>query len=343
MVSSDNVAPFDRTQTALNRAALDNETILSGAFWEELRIFLAVAKTKSYNRAADLLGIAQPTVSRKVERLQRLLGAQLVVSTRQGARLTPRGMEVARVCANLDQFLFSLRNDLQAEAREEAAIVRISITDGLAALFVAPALAAFSTAHPKIQVHVKSPESLVSLRDNATDMMLSFMPTGPSDVTVRQMGSLHFLPFATRHYVEMYGLPTRENLEGHIFLQSELYAARTGVWDRWLALLERGRVAHYCDNSFAYAGLFKAGAGIALLGNYCVMDPALIALDLGVTVSVPMSVAALTERLKSRPVQIVFDWLAQIFGHSNPWFADEILLRGDGGTADAGFRTFFNL
>ncbi len=340
---SDTSSPFELTQTSLNRVALDNDTLLSGAFWDELRIFLAVAKTRSFNRAAHLLGVAQPTVSRKIERLQRLLGAQLIISTRQGTRLTPCGEEVAKVCANLDQFLFSLRNDLRAETSEEAAVVRVSITDGLAALFVAPALAAFALDHPRIQIHLKSPDNLISLRDNATDMMLSFMPAGPADVTVRRVGHLHFLPFATHGYVERRGLPTRENLEKHVFLQSELYSARTGVWRPWLALLERGRVAHYCDNSFSYAALTKAGAGVALLGSYSVMEPASVPLDLGATISVPMSVAALTERLKSKPVRIVFDWLAQIFDRSNPWFSDEVRLAGDKGPADAGFRKFFNL
>ena len=38
--------PFDEEQQPFNKTALDAETLLSGQFWAELRVFLAVAKTK---------------------------------------------------------------------------------------------------------------------------------------------------------------------------------------------------------------------------------------------------------------------------------------------------------
>jgi hypothetical protein len=45
--------PFDREQRVLNRSPLDDETILSREFWGELRVFLAVAKAKSFNDRHD--------------------------------------------------------------------------------------------------------------------------------------------------------------------------------------------------------------------------------------------------------------------------------------------------
>jgi hypothetical protein len=56
--------PFDPDQRNLVRSPLDNENILSGQFWGELRVFLAVAKAKSFNRAAEILNTSHPTVSR---------------------------------------------------------------------------------------------------------------------------------------------------------------------------------------------------------------------------------------------------------------------------------------
>ena len=51
--------PFDQEQQLLNRSALDDETLLSGRFWGELRVFLAVAKTKSFHRAAEITGTSK--------------------------------------------------------------------------------------------------------------------------------------------------------------------------------------------------------------------------------------------------------------------------------------------
>jgi DNA-binding CsgD family transcriptional regulator len=78
------LAPFSEDQQSLTRKSLEHDQILSGQFWGELRVFLAVAKAKSFNRAAEILNTSQPTVSRQVKRLQDLMGSQLFVPTDEG-------------------------------------------------------------------------------------------------------------------------------------------------------------------------------------------------------------------------------------------------------------------
>ncbi len=146
--------PFDEEQQ-LNKSPLDEETLLSGQFWGELRVFLAVAKTKSFNRAAEITNTSQPTVSRQVKRLQDAVGSQLFISTPRGVKLTQKGEALARALSRLDHTLFSITSDLKAESREAEGTVRVSITDGLNALFAAPALVQFSEQYPKIQLHLK--------------------------------------------------------------------------------------------------------------------------------------------------------------------------------------------
>jgi molybdenum-dependent DNA-binding transcriptional regulator ModE len=100
--------PFDQEQQSLNRSPLDDETLLSGQFWGELRVFLAVAKTKSFNRAAEITGTSQPTVSRQVKRLQDVVGSQLFISTPRGVKLTQKGEALARALSRFDHSLYSL-------------------------------------------------------------------------------------------------------------------------------------------------------------------------------------------------------------------------------------------
>ena len=56
--------PFEEQQS-FNRSPLDDETLLSGQFWGELRVFLAVAKSKAFNRAAEILNTSQPVRRRR--------------------------------------------------------------------------------------------------------------------------------------------------------------------------------------------------------------------------------------------------------------------------------------
>jgi len=335
--------PFEEQQS-FNRSPLDDETLLSGQFWGELRVFLAVAKTKSFNRAAEILNTSQPTVSRQVKRLQDIVGSQLFISTPRGVKLTQKGEALAKALAALDHTLYSITSDLRAETSEAEGIVRVSITDGLNALFAAPALAQFSDQYPKIQVHLKSPLNVMSLRDNQTDMMIAPSEPGTSsDIQVRRLGHFHFIPIAAKDYVQKYGLPTTDNLERHHFLQCEYYSAKTGLWDSWQHAMSRGRIAHYCDNTLAYTMLVKAGNGIGLLGTFSLVEPCLVPVPIGVQISIPLFLVALTERLKARPVRLVFDWLGGIFGSENPWFSDEFKLKNPTTDYDAGIRKMFNL
>ena len=181
--------PFDEEQQAFNKSSLDEETLLSGQFWAELRVFLAVAKTKSFNRAAEITNTSQPTVSRQVKRLQDIVGSQLFISTPRGVKLTQKGEALARALSRLDHTLYSITSDLKAETHEAEGIVRVSITDGLNALFAAPGVMRVLGQYPKIQLHLKSPLNLMSLRENQTDMMIGFAPSVSSDIAVQEARS----------------------------------------------------------------------------------------------------------------------------------------------------------
>ena len=133
------------------------------------------------------------------------------------------------------------------------------------------------------------------------------------------------------------------NLEQHLFIQSEYYLAKTGLWGSWQRAASRGRIAHYCDNSIAYGMLVKSGNGIGLLGNYTLVEPCMVPLDIGVRISVPLYLIALSERLNARPVRLVFDWLSGVFGRDNPWFSDELTLNNPPSEFDAGLRMMLNL
>ena len=334
---------FDEEQEAFNGSPLDDETLLSGQFWGELRVFLAVAKTKSFNRAAEITNTSQPRVSRQVKRLQDVVGSQLFISTARGITLTRSGNALAKALCRVDHTLYSVTRDLRAEASEAEGTVSVSITDGMNALFAAPALNQFSAQYPKIQLHLKNPINIMSLRENQTDMMIGISPAESSDIRFRRLGQLHFIPVVSKDYIRKHGLPTRNNLEQHHFLQSEYYLARTGLWDGWQQAVARGRIAHYCDNSFAYGMLVKAGQGIGMLGSYTLVEPCFVPLEIDLRISVPLYLIVLTDRLNARPVRLVFDWLSEVLGSNNPWFGDEFRLNNPPSAYDAGFRKMFNL
>lgn len=320
-------APFDPSQKTLNRSSLDDLRVQSGPFWGELRVFLAVAKAKSFNRAAEMLNMSQPTVSRQVKWLQDVVGSQLIIRTPNGIDLTPKGMELAASLLALDEKLFEISADLRAETANAEGLVRLCLTEALAGLFVVPNLAAFNERFPRIQLHVRNPTNLINFRDNQTDIMIGFGPAAQVEVTSARLGTVHLIPVASKSYINRYGLPTRSNLEAHLFVDCEYYSAQTSVWESWRKAVGEGVVAHYCDNSFAYGLMVKSGYGIGLLCNYALADRDLVPLELGIHIAVPLHILALSERLQARPVKLVYDWLCTVFGSEAAWFGPELNLQ----------------
>jgi DNA-binding transcriptional LysR family regulator len=324
--------PFEVGQDGLLKSALDDPVILSGGFWEELRVFLAVAKLGSFAKAGEYLGLSTPTVSRHVKRLQDQLRCQLVVSGRSGTTLTLDGASLATALSDLDHKVFSIASNFRSANSEVEGVVRVSVTEGLAGVFLASQLATFHDQWPGIHIHLKTPINVRSLRDNRADIMVGFEPAEATDIHCSAVGHLHLVPIASERYLRRKGMPTLGNLSEHIFVDSQFYQARTGMWGNWQDMIAQGRVAANCDSSLSYASSIIGGLGIGLLGNYTLSDQSLRHVGLGIHVSVPMYLLGLAERLEARPVRIVMNWLAETFGPANPWFSPVLNLRPDAPT-----------
>ncbi|MBV9064770.1 MAG: LysR family transcriptional regulator, partial [Methylobacteriaceae bacterium] len=99
--------------------------LISGSYWGELRLFLEVARAKSFSNAAKRLNLSHPTIARRVRRLEHEMRVQLLVSTQRGIRLTPRGEELAKALSHLDESLYAITTGVQEDTRDAEATVRV--------------------------------------------------------------------------------------------------------------------------------------------------------------------------------------------------------------------------
>jgi DNA-binding transcriptional LysR family regulator len=334
--------PFWTGAPSISRLAIEDGALMSGRYWGELRTFLAVAKARSLNRAADELGVSRMTAGREIRRLQDLIGAQLIVFTKTGAALTRRGEALARSLQRFDQEIHTLTADLRRELRQAEGTVRIGVTEGIGVVFIVPALRQLALTYPRIRVELKTPQNYMSLLENRTDLMVGFAQEERRDATSTRMGTLHFLPLVSRSYVARRGRPTRDNLHDHQFIETDRYPANTAAWAPWHGIVEQGTVSHSSDASIAYAMMVKAGLGIGLLTSVNVIQPSLLAPDLDCHIPLPLHLTALTERLEARPVRIVFDFVTSILGPGNPWLAPDLNLAAEDESVREGYATLFD-
>jgi len=143
-----------------------------------LRYFLAVAEAGSFSRAADRLGISQPSVSQQMRDLE--AGLRVALFQRRGKRilLTPRGLifqEHARaVLHQLENFL----QELNAEPGELRGALRLGVIPVLNVPLVPQLLGSFTADHPAISIvveEISSTEIETALEEGRMDVGLGFL------------------------------------------------------------------------------------------------------------------------------------------------------------------------
>lgn len=129
--------------------------------------FQAVARQLHFRRAAEALGVAQPSLSRQITQLEAALGVRLLQRSKRRVELTPAGTVLLERIEPLLQTLRRVPDELRPIARGESGIIRIAYT-GLAMATVLPAILREShRRHPGLHVELnESPtsEQITALR-----------------------------------------------------------------------------------------------------------------------------------------------------------------------------------
>jgi DNA-binding transcriptional LysR family regulator len=101
--------------------------------------FQSVARQLHYRRAAEMLGVAQPSLSRQIAQLEEVLGVRLLQRNKRRVELTPAGTALLERIEPLLQSLRRLPDELRPIARGESGSIRIAYT-GLAMATVLPGI-----------------------------------------------------------------------------------------------------------------------------------------------------------------------------------------------------------
>jgi len=147
-----------------------------------VRYFTVVAEHGSFHRAAAALLIAQPSLSRQIQRLEQRLGVRLLDRTKHGSRLTEAGR------AFLPQAEALLRSAELAAAKARAASVPAAITIGYAGgLIVTAAVRELRSRHPDAEVntlHLDRSDVQPALLDHRVDAVIARAPFPASQLRV---------------------------------------------------------------------------------------------------------------------------------------------------------------
>ena len=120
-----------------------------------LRSLLAVADTGAITEAANRIGVSQPALSRRLQQLEKHLGAELLVRGRKGAELTTIGRLVEAEARVLVSRYETMRQQVRAHLSLDSGMIRIGGGATAVSFVLPPAIAAFQVDYPGIRFHLK--------------------------------------------------------------------------------------------------------------------------------------------------------------------------------------------
>src|SRR5690242_6056832 len=131
--------------------------------WQDLRSFLALARTGSLSAAAPELRVDHATVSRRVAAFERVLGVRLVERLPRRVGLTEDGRAVAALGTDMEAQAQRIERRARGTALSLIATVRVSAPPAVAARLIAPHVAAFLRVNPGVSLVLSGISNMVAL------------------------------------------------------------------------------------------------------------------------------------------------------------------------------------
>ena len=237
--------------------------------WDDVRIFLAVARAGQILGAARRLELNHATVSRRIAALERALGAKLFRRLTTGSELTAEGERFLAAAERIEADMIAARADVAGDSDEVAGAVRIGAPDGFGVAFLAPRLGALTERHPQLTIQLVPVPRSFSLSRREADIAITVERPTEGRLVAAKLVDYTLGLYAARAYVERNGLPaTQGELRRHRLVGYVPDLVISPSLDYGPEMLP-GWQAHFAvSSSLGQVEAVRAGAGIGILHSF---------------------------------------------------------------------------
>lgn len=231
--------------------------------FDQLAVFVAVAETGSFSKAAARLGVSKGTVSRIIARLEDQLGAEILHRNTHRVALSTAGAELLDRTAGPLAALQEAISEISDRDAEPSGELRIAAPHDFGLITLSALLGEFLLRYPRIRADVRLANDKADLVAGGFDVAfrVAIGQQQDSTLTVRRLAGGAATCFASPGYLERRGRPASLGDPSHAWLvhraMRELFAfpegaAPTVTSDDFLFLRE----------------LLRVGAGVGLLPSF---------------------------------------------------------------------------
>ncbi|HVW55903.1 MAG TPA: LysR family transcriptional regulator [Rhizobiaceae bacterium] len=291
--------------------------------WDDVRIFLAVARAGQILGAARRLGLNHATVSRRVAALEESLKARLFRRLTTGSELTPAGERFLVVAERMEADMIAARAEIAGEGDALTGTVRIGAPDGFGVAFLAPRLGALAALHPELSLQLVPVPRSFSLSRREADIVITVDRPTEGRLVAGKLVDYTLQLYASRTYAETNGLPeTPAELSLHRLVGYVPDLAISPSLDYVDEIASEWPANFSVSSSLGQVEAVRSGAGIGILHTFIARSmPELIRLEIGKPIRRAYWIVYHESVRPLRRVQAVADFVGRVVEQERSIFA----------------------
>lgn len=236
--------------------------------WDDVRIFLAVARSGQILGAAKSLGLNHATVARRLTSLEDALGSKLLIRRTNGSELSGEGERFLLHAERVESAVLAAQEAVGGDSRIDGT-VRVGAPDGFGVAFLAPRLGELIERHPGLRVELVPVPRAFSLSRREADIAVTLERPREGRLVARKLTDYRLGLYAAPVYLAAHGMPaTRDDLAGHRlvgYVEDLLYTASLDYTGEFL---KGWRSSLAVSSSTGQTEAVRAGAGIGILHEF---------------------------------------------------------------------------
>lgn len=170
--------------------------------WDDLRVFLAVAREGSISGGAKRLNVQHSTVSRRLLQLEKDLGTRLLERKPSGYELTEAGEELKRSASRMELEFLDCEGALGRQDSQLCGDLHVTAVNNMASSILMPMFARFSAEHPGIKLHIEVSNKYVSLADRQADIAIRLTNTPLDTLIGSRLTTVASTVYGSRYYID---------------------------------------------------------------------------------------------------------------------------------------------
>ncbi|WP_298862540.1 LysR family transcriptional regulator [uncultured Sulfitobacter sp.] len=236
--------------------------------WDDLRLFLAVAREQSLSGAGKVLRLDPATLGRRMGRLEKAMQMALFVKSPQGYALTQAGEELLVRAGAVEQAMRGASVGDVAQSETLSGQIRLGAPDGCANYLLPQVCAAIARENPQLDIQIVALPRVFNLTRREADMAIGVSAPTAGRLVVRQVTQYKLHLAASDSYLAQHSaISDVADLNQH---QMVGYISDM-IFDReldYLADLGAGRVALASNSVSVQVNMLRQGAGVGVVHDF---------------------------------------------------------------------------